>query len=262
MEPKSLNSKNAKELRAGRIIVYLNREEFDFVDTIGKDALFTTGKRMTNNKIVRAFVSALKGFKIDARGISNYEELKERIISALSADKERVMAQPLEASRHCERPKGAKQSKEKDCFVALHKKCTPAFPIRRGGAPRNDKLLPVAEPLQERRLYPRLKKEVKVSYRGLESLDDYQAKETKNISQGGFRIELTEERKAGEPLEFTITDPELPDNPLKAYGCIAWVKGREAGVKLTYLPEMDKERFNKLVGEKIEVSKSNTEVVK
>ena len=89
MKRKSRKHKN--ELRAGRVVVNLNREEFEFIDKIGRDALFTTGKRLTNNKILRAFVNVIRELKIDGSGLHSCEELKERIFVALGIKRERRM---------------------------------------------------------------------------------------------------------------------------------------------------------------------------
>lgn len=201
MKDKNQDNPNA-ELRPCRVVVNLNREEFEFIDKIGKDALFTTGKRLTNNKIIMAFINIMKEVKIDGKGLSSCEELKERILVKLGAR-------------------------------------------------------------QDRRKYPRFKKEVKLSWRKLDSMAKYEEGKTIELGEGGFRIELDKKRKVGEVVEFTIHDPQDPNNPIKALGKIMWVKNRsdktesglEAGIQLTYLPIKDKERFNELFYDKAKEEK-------
>lgn len=188
---KKKSNKAKRELRVGRIVLNLNQDEFEFIDNIGRNALFSTGKRLTNNKILRVFLNVMRELKIDGRGLSSCGELKERMLAVL-------------------RIKG------------------------------------------ERRKFPRFRKEVKVSWRKLESMSKYEKGETIEIGEGGFRIELDKKRKVGEILEFTINDPSMPDNPIKAFGRITWIKRRvndnvlEAGIHLRYLPKEDKDRFNRL----------------
>ena len=81
MEAKSI--KHKRGLRAGRVVVNLNRDEFEFIDRIGRDALFTTGKRLTNNKILQVFVDVMKDLAIDGSGVSTCKELRERLRVAL-----------------------------------------------------------------------------------------------------------------------------------------------------------------------------------
>jgi len=183
-------------IKAGRVVVNLTREELEFVDKIGRDALFTTGKRLTNNKIIRAFVNVVKELKISGEGLYSAEELKNRILVRLGAKK-------------------------------------------------------------EQRIFPRFRKEITLSWRKTSSKEKYEEGATIEISEGGFRIELKEDRKVGDNLEFTINDPNDPYNPIVVFGYVVWVKkrdedsGLEAGVKITYLPDKDRHRFSRLLYEEL-----------
>jgi hypothetical protein len=177
--------KNRNGLKKARIVVNLNRGEFEFIDKLGRDALFTTGRRLTNNKILRTFVNVMQELKIDGNGLRSPSELKERLLMALGIKK-------------------------------------------------------------DRRKYLRFKEDVQVSYRKLDSMTKHTKAQTIDISQHGFRIELNDKRKVGEVLEFIIHDPQMPDKPINAFGRIVWIRGNEAGIKLTSFPEEDKQRFAKL----------------
>ena len=188
---KKANGNNG-ELKAGRVVVNLTREELEFIDNIGRDALFTTGKRLTNNKIIRAFISVMQEVKVRGDGLYNSEELKNRILIKLRIKK-------------------------------------------------------------DKRTYPRFKKEVTLSWRKTSSNEKYNEGSTIEIGEGGFRVELKENRMVGENLEFTINDPFEPYKPITVFGCITWIKKRdedsalEAGIKITHLPDRDKPRFSKLL---------------
>ena len=179
-------------LKAGRVVVNLTREELEFIDKIGRDALFTTGKRLTNNKIICAFISVMREIKIKGDGLYNSKELKNRIL------------------------------------VKLRIK-------------------------EEQRIYPRFKKEVTVSWRKASSDEKHEEGLASDICEGGFRIELKEERKIGELLEFAINDPDEPYSPITLFGHICWIKkrdedsGLEAGIKITELAEKDRPRFSRLL---------------
>ena len=45
-----------KQISTHRVITALGREEMDFLDKIGKDALFTTGHKLSYNEILRALI--------------------------------------------------------------------------------------------------------------------------------------------------------------------------------------------------------------
>jgi hypothetical protein len=189
------NKKN--ESGVARIMLNLDREQYEFIDKISRDTLFTAGKRLTNNKIILTFINVMKEIGISGEGLSSCEELKNRMLFILGVKK-------------------------------------------------------------EKRAYPRLKKEVRVSWRKLDSMSGRKTGKTMDINQAGFRITLEEGRKPGEILEFAIHDSSMPDSPINVLGRIVWVKLREdeknieAGIQLTYVSVEDKERFNNLLCDKEE----------
>jgi len=183
---------NNGELKAGRVVVNLTREELEFIDNIGRDALFTTGKRLTNNKIIRAFISVMQEIKVRGDGLYSAEELKNKILVKIKLKK-------------------------------------------------------------NKRVYPRFKKEVTLSWRKASSSEKYNEGSTTEIGEGGFRVELKQNRAVGENLEFTINNPYEPYKPITVLGRIAWVKRRdedsalEAGIKIICLSDKDRPGFSSLL---------------
>jgi len=183
---------NNGELKAGRVVINLTREELEFIDNIGRDALFTTGKRLTNNKIIRAFISVMQEIKVKGDGLYNADELKNRILVKLKLKK-------------------------------------------------------------DKRTYPRFKKEVTLSWREVSSDEKYNEGSTIEIGEGGFRVELKQNRAVGENLEFTINNPYEPYKPITVLGHITWIKKRdedstlEAGIKITHLSDKDRPGFSRLL---------------
>jgi len=72
-----------------RVIALFDREQLDFLDKLSKDALFTTGKKLPRTKILSAMINVLQTLNIDARDMKTSQELKERILKALSQQPER-----------------------------------------------------------------------------------------------------------------------------------------------------------------------------
>lgn len=62
-----------------RVIVFLNRDQVDFLDKLGKDTLFSGKKKLPRTKILSGLVNLLMDLDINAKGISSLEELKARI---------------------------------------------------------------------------------------------------------------------------------------------------------------------------------------
>lgn len=70
--------KNNAELYQ-RVIAFLNRQQVDFLDKIGKDALFSKGAKLSRVKIISCLVDLLRELDINGEDISSLEDLKTRI---------------------------------------------------------------------------------------------------------------------------------------------------------------------------------------
>lgn len=73
---------------AHRVITFLTRDELDFLDKVGKDALFSAGSKLSRSEIISAIVNVIRKLNIDGRGLSSKEELEMRIIKALNKIRE------------------------------------------------------------------------------------------------------------------------------------------------------------------------------
>ena len=65
---------------AHRVIASLNREQVDYLDKIGKDALFSSGVKLSRNQILAAMVNALKRLNLTGEGITKTEQFEQRIL--------------------------------------------------------------------------------------------------------------------------------------------------------------------------------------
>jgi len=72
--------------QAGRIIAFLTREEVDFLDKLGKDALFTTGHKLSRTEIISALIDAINSLSIDGKDVKTAQDLKEKIIKKLGKE--------------------------------------------------------------------------------------------------------------------------------------------------------------------------------
>ena len=68
---------------AHRVITFLDRAQVDFLDQLGKDALFTTGSKLSRTKIIQAMVDALMKANISGKGVGSDRELEKKIVSML-----------------------------------------------------------------------------------------------------------------------------------------------------------------------------------
>jgi hypothetical protein len=66
-----------------RVIAMLDRRELEFLDKLGKDALFSTGHKLSYNEILKSFIDFAMEAKINGENIDSSARLKEKIISQL-----------------------------------------------------------------------------------------------------------------------------------------------------------------------------------
>ena len=86
--PNSLNHDNhipnipPARIRAHRVIASLKRDQVDFLDKIGKDALFSSGVKLSRTQILAAMVNVLKRLNLTGEGIRSPEQFEQRIVNA------------------------------------------------------------------------------------------------------------------------------------------------------------------------------------
>ena len=68
-----------------RVVTFLNRQEVDFLDKLGKDALFSTGLKLSRAKIISWLVDFMKEINISGEGLKSEFDLEERIKKAMRA---------------------------------------------------------------------------------------------------------------------------------------------------------------------------------
>lgn len=68
---------------AHRVITFLTRDELDFLDKIGKDALFSAGTKLSRSKIISAIVNVIRRLGIDGRDLTSKKELESKIMSEI-----------------------------------------------------------------------------------------------------------------------------------------------------------------------------------
>ncbi len=82
--------KKAQIPKKHRTIAMLDRQEVDFLDKLGKDALFSTGHKLTHNDILKALVDLAMELGISGEEVNSPENLKKIIyeVSRRKLDKD------------------------------------------------------------------------------------------------------------------------------------------------------------------------------
>lgn len=76
-------SRMEKEEMAQRVVTFLTRDEVDFLDKLGKDALFSTGTKLSRAKLISWLVEFLEELHINGEGIKSENDFENRIREVL-----------------------------------------------------------------------------------------------------------------------------------------------------------------------------------
>ncbi len=66
-----------------RVVTLLNRDEVDFLDKIGKDALYSAGAKISRAKLIAWMIDMVKGLGLDGENLKSESDLESRIISLI-----------------------------------------------------------------------------------------------------------------------------------------------------------------------------------
>lgn len=66
-----------------RVVTFLDRNEIDFLDKLGKDALFSTGLKLSRAKLIAWLVDFIKELNINGENIKSEKEFENRITEVL-----------------------------------------------------------------------------------------------------------------------------------------------------------------------------------
>jgi hypothetical protein len=75
--------KPGKKIITHRVITMLCRSEVDFLDKLGKDALFTTGHKLSYNEILRGLIDFAMELRISGERIDSAERLKKSLLELI-----------------------------------------------------------------------------------------------------------------------------------------------------------------------------------
>ena len=69
-----------RQIITHRVITLLGRQEVDFLDKLGKDALFSTGRKLSYNEILRGLIDFAMEAGISGDNIDSAKALKARLM--------------------------------------------------------------------------------------------------------------------------------------------------------------------------------------
>lgn len=90
-----MGNESKGELRH-RVVCMLNRQQVDFLDKLGNDALFSTGRKLSHNEILQALVDFAFESDFNGEGIKSANDLKKKLIDSLE---QRIAERSIEKRR-------------------------------------------------------------------------------------------------------------------------------------------------------------------
>jgi hypothetical protein len=66
-----------------RVVTFLNRDEVDFLDKMGKDALFSSGTKLSRAKLIAWLIDILKGLNISGENLRSEKDLENKIMEVI-----------------------------------------------------------------------------------------------------------------------------------------------------------------------------------
>lgn len=75
--------KDIGEEKSQRVVTFLNRKEVDFLDSLGKDALFSTGLKLSRARLITWMVDFMKKLDISGKDIKSEKDFEDRILEVL-----------------------------------------------------------------------------------------------------------------------------------------------------------------------------------
>jgi hypothetical protein len=70
---------NAMALQRERVVTFLDREEVDFLDKVGKDALFSTGLKLSRAKLISWIIDFAKSLAINGENLKSEADLNKQL---------------------------------------------------------------------------------------------------------------------------------------------------------------------------------------
>ena len=91
-----------------RVVTFLDRGQVDFLDKLGKDALFSTGVKFPRTRIISALIDLLRKSNVSGEGIRSEQDLEEKLVSKLSSgvtEVRRLASEIVEGSPRASTPR-------------------------------------------------------------------------------------------------------------------------------------------------------------
>ncbi len=91
-----------------RVVTFLDRQQVDYLDKLGKDALFSTGVKFPRTRVISALIDLLRKAGLSGEGLRSEQDLEERLVKRLGSgqpEAKRLASDLMEESRASNPPR-------------------------------------------------------------------------------------------------------------------------------------------------------------
>ncbi|MBI3318003.1 MAG: hypothetical protein HYZ90_02500 [Candidatus Omnitrophica bacterium] len=99
---------NEQGKQVHRVVTFLDRSQVDYLDKLGKDALFSTGVKFPRTRVISALIDLLRKANVSGEGLRTDQDLEERLLRRLTSgtpEAKRLASELMEASQHAPAPR-------------------------------------------------------------------------------------------------------------------------------------------------------------
>ena len=99
---KAQDSQKEPGKQVHRVVTFLDRQQVDYLDKLGKDALFSTGVKFPRTRIISALIDLLRKVNMSGEGLRSDRDLEERLVKKLASgipDAKRLAGELVEDNR-------------------------------------------------------------------------------------------------------------------------------------------------------------------
>lgn len=99
---KSTQPEAAQAKQVHRVVTFLDRSQVDYLDKMGKDALFSTGVKFPRTRVISALIDLLRKLNISGEGLRSDSDLEQRLFQKLAngpSEAKRLASELVEGSR-------------------------------------------------------------------------------------------------------------------------------------------------------------------
>jgi len=106
MKSNELQKEEGKQVH--RVVTFLDRQQVDYLDKLGKDALFSTGVKFPRTRVISALIDLLRKVGLSGEGLRSEQDLEERLVKRLASglpEAKRLASDLMEESRASNPPR-------------------------------------------------------------------------------------------------------------------------------------------------------------